>query len=323
MSDVAVSRRLRHRAEYGAVRATMALTRVLPWAAVRGLGAALGFVFYVLDRRHRRIALANLAAAFPRKSAAERRALVRRVFAHFGHLLFDLLRCASLSRDQLLQRIEFDGAEYIHQAHREGRGALLVTGHFGFWEVQALAHGAALYPLGLLARPLDNPYLHTLLETLRCSTGNHVIYRRGALRRVLRALAANQGVAVLIDQHIQAPDAVMVSFFDRPASTTLAVAMLALRTGAPVIPTFALPLPGGRFRCTYEHPVEPPKDDSPEAIRDFTQRCTDVLEMYVRRNPELWLWMHRRWRDVPVGDGPGMFPEAAREEATGSGPEGT
>jgi KDO2-lipid IV(A) lauroyltransferase len=167
--------------------------------------------------------------------------------------------------------------------------------------------------LGLLARSLDNPYLHRLLEDLRSSTGNHVIYRKGALRRVLRSLSANQGVAILIDQHIQAPDAVMVNFFDRPASTTLALAILALRTGAPVIPTFAVPLPDGRFLCTYEHPVAPPLDESPEAIRDFTQRCTDVLEMYVRRHPHLWLWMHRRWRDVPVTEGPGMFPEAARD----------
>jgi len=123
-------------------------------------------------------------------------------------------------------------------------------------------------------------------------------------------------VAMLIDQHIQAPDAVTVNFFDRPAATTLALAVLALRTGAPVIPVFALPLADGRYRLVYEHPVDPPADDSPEAIRDFTQRCTDVLENQVRRHPELWLWMHRRWRDTAMADSadPGMFPLAARED---------
>jgi KDO2-lipid IV(A) lauroyltransferase len=141
------------------------------------------------------------------------------------------------------------------------------------------------------------------------------------LRRVLRALAANQCVAILIDQHIQAPDAVTVNFFDRPAATTLALGVLALRTGAPVIPVFALPLPDGRYRLVYEHPVDPPRGDSPEAIRDFTQRCTDVLEMYVRRQPELWLWMHRRWRNDAIADGPGMFPAIARENGNGSGPD--
>ncbi len=100
---------------------------------------------------------------------------------------------------------------------------------------------------------------------------------------------------------------------DRPAATTSAVAALALRTGAPVIPVFAVPMKNGRYRMIYEHPVEPPPADSPDALREFTQRCTDVLEMYVRRYPHLWLWMHRRWRDVPRPEVPGMFPAGAAE----------
>ena len=118
---------------------------------------------------------------------------------------------------------------------------------------------------------------------------------------------------MLIDQHIQAPDAVLVDFFGRPASTTSAVAVLAHRTGAAVIPVFALPQPDGRYRMVYEHAVEPPADESPEAIRDFTQRCTDVLEMYVRKYPEYWLWMHRRWR-TPDPEAYGMFTHAGRDE---------
>jgi KDO2-lipid IV(A) lauroyltransferase len=127
-------------------------------------------------------------------------------------------------------------------------------------------------------------------------TGNQVIYRQGAIRRILRELAMNRGVAMLIDQHLQR-DAIPVDFFNRPAATTSALAVIALRTGAAVIPVFALPLPGGRYKLIYDSPVPPPREDSPDAIREFTQRCTDVLEMYVRRHPELWLWMHRRWRD--------------------------
>jgi KDO2-lipid IV(A) lauroyltransferase len=131
----------------------------------------------------------------------------------------------------------------------------------------------------------------------------------------MRALQGGEGVAVLIDQHIMGRDAIYVDFFERPAATTSVGAALALRTGAPVVPVFALPLGGGRYRMIYEHPIEPPRPDSPDAIREFTQRCTDVLEMYVRRHPELWLWMHRRWRDNgPVADGvPGMFPSADRD----------
>jgi len=104
-------------------------------------------------------------------------------------------------------------------------------------------------------------------------------------------------VAILIDQHIMTRDAISVDFFSRPAATTSAVAALALRTGAPIVPVFALPAPHGRYRLIYEHAITPPDPHASNAVRDFTQRCTDVLEMYVRRNPELWLWMHRRWRE--------------------------
>jgi KDO2-lipid IV(A) lauroyltransferase len=129
----------------------------------------------------------------------------------------------------------------------------------------------------------------------------------------LKTLAAGEGVALLIDQHNHSPDAIWVNFFRRPAATTSKLAAIALRTGAAVIPVFAEPLPGGRYRFIYEAPVDPPKDSGPEAIREFTQRCTDVLEMHVRRKPELWLWMHRRWRDAPTPDTPGMFPKAKDE----------
>jgi KDO2-lipid IV(A) lauroyltransferase len=186
----------------------------------------------------------------------------------------------------------------VREAYGQQRGVLFFTGHFGYWEIHAVAHGAPPdQPLAVVARPLDNPLLERMLEQIRSCTGNLVIYRQGGVRRILRALAANRGVAVLIDQHLHPPDVVYVEFFGRPAATTSALASLALRTGAPVIPVFALPMPRGRYQLVYERPVAPPLSHSPEAIREFTQRCTNVLEIYVRRHPELWLWMHRRWRD--------------------------
>jgi KDO2-lipid IV(A) lauroyltransferase len=178
-----------------------------------------------------------------------------------------------------------------------------------------MVHALRNEPIGVLARALDNPSLHALLEQVRTSTGNVVIYRNGAVRRVLRLLQTRKGVAMLIDQHMHSPDAIYVDFFERPAATTSMLAALALRTGAPVIPVFALPLPYGRYKLVYEHPVDPPAADTPDAIRAFTQRCTDVLEMYVRRYPSLWLWMHRRWRDAPLPPTtPGMFPPARADE---------
>lgn len=310
MADVSV----RHRLEYAAVAAVIGAVRLLPMSAVLAAGTVLGRAFHAFDRPHRELAVRNLQGAFPLRSADECRAIARGMFDHFGRLLTVLLKFSTMTPAQMLARVDFEGEERVRAAHQEGKGVLLFTGHFGFWEINALVHALELQPMAVLARPLDNPRLHALLEALRCRTGNTVIYRRGALRRVLRALGANQAVALLIDQHIQT-DAVSVDFFNRPAATTTALAALALRTGAPVVPVFALPQPGGRFRMVYEPPVPPPPSDDPAAIRAFTQRCTDVLEMYVRRYPDLWLWMHRRWRDIDgAATVPGMFPAARPEE---------
>jgi KDO2-lipid IV(A) lauroyltransferase len=307
---------MRYRLEYALVAAIAGLVRLLPMRTVRACGTAIGRFAYRVDAGHRRIALDNLAHAFPSRSEAERRALARQMFIHFGRLLLELIKIGSVSRQEIADRIEIDGEDRVWQAHQQNRGVLFFTGHFGYWEIHAIAHALRLPPIAVLARPLDNPYLHDLLERIRTRTGNSVIYRQGAIRKVLRELAANRGVALLIDQHLHTPDAVYVEFFRRPAATTSALAALALRTGAPVIPVFALPLPDGRYRLIYEHPVDPPRTDSADAIRDFTQRCTDVLEMYVRRHPELWLWMHRRWRErEPALAGPDLSLNEAEADA--------
>jgi KDO2-lipid IV(A) lauroyltransferase len=308
---------LRHRIEYGVVMTIRVAVAWLPEPISRALGTAIGYGFYAIDARHRRLAVDQLRAAFPVRPRAECQAIARATFAHFGRSLVALLRFSTLSPDAIRARIEFEGDDRVRAALAKGKGAIVFSGHFGFWELQGLAHGLDLSPISVLARPLDNPYLHGLLERMRRRTGNNVIYRQGALRRVLRALGANECVAILIDQHIHGADAVQVDFFNRPAATTTALATLSLRTGAPLVPAFALPLGGGRYRLVYEHVVEPPGPDSRDPVQELTQRCTDVLEMYVRRHPHLWLWMHRRWRDrrgehLPM---PGMFPAAARDDA--------
>ncbi len=299
---------MRQRIEYQLVRTMRGLLSVLPHSLVRRMGALTGLMFYTIDWRHRRVALTNLAQCFPTRSEPERRRIARGVFAHFGRLLFEILKFSTLTHEQMLQRVEFEGEDRARSAYAQGRGVLFFTGHFGYWELHALVHGLRLRPIGVLARALDNPGLNRLLEDVRSRTGNSVIYRQGAVRRVLKTLAAGEGVALLIDQHMHSPDAIWVDFFERPAATTSTLAALALRTRAPVVPVFAVPVDGGRYRMIYEHPVEPPTSGDADAIREFTQRCTDVLEMYVRRRPDLWLWMHRRWRDSPLPETRGMYP---------------
>jgi KDO2-lipid IV(A) lauroyltransferase len=309
---------VRQRLEYLTVRAVALLVRPLSMNVVRRLGEDLGLLFYLIDRVHRRIALANLEVAFPKRSADECRTIAKAMFRHFGRLLLELLKYSSLSRAEQLAQVDWEGEERVRLALAQGKGILFCTGHFGYWEQQALAHALRFEPMAVMARPLDNPWLHDFLERVRTSNGNPVVYRRGAVRKAMRLLADRKSVGILIDQHMTSPDAIYVDFFGRPAATTSTLAALALRTGAPVIPLFAFPLPGGRYRMIYEHPVQPPDEDTPDAVRLFTQRCTDVLEMHVRRHPELWLWMHRRWRDAPgppLEAAPGMFPTAQADLA--------
>jgi len=234
--------------EFGAVRLVAAIVSVLPMRMVRRIGAGLGRIVYRLDRSRRRTALENLAAAFPSKRERERRALARAMFAHFGSLLLELLKFANYTPEQMRKAVDVEGEERARQAYAQHRGVLFFTGHFGYWEIHAIAEPLVNRPISVLARALDNVRLNEMLERIRTSTGNSVIYRQGAVRRILRALAANHGVALLIDQHLHTPDAVYVDFFRRPAATTSALAALALRTGAPVIPVFALPLSRGRYR---------------------------------------------------------------------------
>jgi hypothetical protein len=186
--------------ETALVKVLAAATGPMSMATARRCGAAVGRLAYTLDRFHRDIAGENLARAFPSRTAAERHALTRSMFAHFGSLLFELLKVGGLSQAELLRLIEFEGDERVAHAYARGKGVLFFTGHFGYWEIQAIAQPLVAYPVSVLARPLDNPSLHRWLERIRTSTGNTVIYRQGAIRKVLRELSNNRGVAILIDQ---------------------------------------------------------------------------------------------------------------------------
>ena len=288
---------MRHRLEYLAVLTVMGFVRLLPRRASLALGSALGRVFYVLHGRRRALALDNLQRAFPSRSTDECRRILRETFCHFGRHVVDLLNFNDMSTDEMMRYIEIEGEDNVEQALVEGRGAMFYTGHFGYWELQVMMHASRFRPIVMVARTLDNPLLERMIERIRTRVGTRVIPRRGAIRGLLRELLDKGSVGMMIDQHIQDRSAVMVDYFNRPASTTSAIASLALRAGAPVIPVFALPLPDGRYRMVYESPIAPPADDDPNPVLTYTQRCTDVLEMYVRRYPELWFWMHRRWRE--------------------------
>ena len=287
---------MRHRLEYLIVRMVALCVQALPRRASLAVGSLLGHGFWALHRKRRQLALDNLLAAFPSRTERECRAIVRATFRHFGRHVVDLLNFDAMSTNEMMRLVELEGEERVEQAKARGKGVMYYSGHFGYWELQIMMHAVRFQPIAIVARTLDNPFLERFIERIRTRVRTRVVPRQGAVRSLLRALLDRDSVGMMIDQHIQDRSAILINFFDRPAATTSVIAALALRTGAPVIPVFALPLSDGRYRMIYETPVEPPDADDPDPVRTYTQRCTDVLEMYVRRYPELWLWMHRRWR---------------------------
>ena len=305
VAPVRRSRSVRHRLEYLAVLGIRLAARLMPRRWLVSTGAWLGVLFYRLDPRRRGTAVANVRAAFPVRTDDECRAIVRGAFANLGRHVFELLRFDTMSAEQMLDLVEFEGLERVEHALALGRGVMFYTGHFGFWELQIMVHAVRFEPILMVARTLNNPLLDAMIERVRTRVGTRIIPRQGAVRGLLRELLEHRSVGMMIDQHMQDRSAVTVEFFNRPAATTSSIAALALRAGVPVIPVFALPLAGGRYRMIYETPVDAPDPESPDAVQTLTQRCTDVLEIYVRRYPELWLWMHRRWRVADAVGGTG------------------
>ncbi|HXV77832.1 MAG TPA: lysophospholipid acyltransferase family protein, partial [Candidatus Polarisedimenticolaceae bacterium] len=263
-------------------------------------GSLAGRLGYLLDGRHRRITLDNLRAAYgDAVDERWRRRVARRCWRHFGRITFDSLSIYALPRRRLDALLSYEGLEHVREAYARGRGVLFVSGHFGHWELTALMQGYLGFPLALVARRLDNPELERILIDLRQRSGNRVIHKHDALREMLRALREKLGVALLIDQDARG-DGIFVPFFGRPASTTPALGLLAIRTGAPVIPTFTVPLDDGTYRVHYGRPVEPRHTgDRQQDAAWLTARCTEIIEEWVRRHPEAWLWMHRRWKTRP------------------------
>ena len=276
------------------------LARLIPRDLFLDLGRTLGRFLYRLDTRHQKIALSNFRAAFPDSTREEAEETIRRCYEFFSAYLFDMLTCFPSLPPDRMDKFVIEGMEHVDAAYKSGKGVIFFGGHFGAWELMALAQGANGYPLGLVVRKLDNPYLERLLEKLRVSTGNSIIDKNQGFRPMLKALREGKGLAVLMDQNVSTDDRVFVEFFGKPASTTPSVGLLKLKTDAVLIPVSGHVLPGNRYHFVYGAPVQVPAfGDRQEDVRLITQECTRVIEANVRAHPECWLWMHRRWKTQP------------------------
>jgi Kdo2-lipid IVA lauroyltransferase/acyltransferase len=288
-----------------AATAVSGLVSILPRGASLALGRALGRGLGALDRRHIAIAVENLRHAFPDWTDERRRQVAHAVYGHFGAVLLDILWMAHRPPGEVSALVdEVVGAEHVERALAGGRGAVLVTAHVGNWELHGLAHGHRFGSIGVVARPLDNPELDRRLCEFRTRGGNSVIYKKRALAQVLRLLRDNRGIALLIDQNVQEGDGIFVDFFARKAATTTVAAALAVKTGAALLPCRTELRPDGRYRLLYDAPLAVVGGADKQAeIARLTQELTRVIEGWIRQAPSQWLWIHRRWKTRPVGEG--------------------
>jgi KDO2-lipid IV(A) lauroyltransferase len=308
---------VRHRLEYALFVGLRSVLQSLPHSAARACGGALGRLAHRLDRRHRRVALRNLALAFPELPPAARRRLAARCFRHFGAALCDLISADRFDPVEVCRRFSYEGWEHLDAAERLGKGVFLLGAHHGCWEISGRPIGLYRGTLHTIARPADNPYLERELSRLRARHGYEVIHKRGAARRMLQVLRAGGRIGILPDQRVRPHEGILVPFFGHPALTTPVLARLSLRSGAPVVPVFAYPEPRGRYRVVVRPPILPPAtppahasaaeaveaadvpaggaDSSAEIVAALTRRYLEVIEREIRDHPHMWLWMHRRW----------------------------
>jgi Kdo2-lipid IVA lauroyltransferase/acyltransferase len=261
--------------------------------------------------RLRRVAHRNLCLAFPELPPEQRAAITTGMFRSIARVLVALAKFPFIRRESLDQWIRLEGCEHVESARRAGRGILFATAHLGNWELSAYAYGLVVGSMNVVVRPLDNPLLDGLVERRRTLCGNRILSKRDPARPILKALAGNEAVGILIDQNTSLDSGVFVDFFGIPAAAPGGFVRLAARSGAAVIPGFALWRPEERRYVLRFYPPVPVTGDT---VRD-TQAVQSVLETVIRAYPDQWLWIHRRWKTRPPG-APSLYEtEPAASEA--------
>ncbi|MFQ5666437.1 MAG: lysophospholipid acyltransferase family protein [Candidatus Binatia bacterium] len=294
------------RLEYGLFRLTYAFLAALrPRTALR-FGAWLGAIFYIADFRDRRVALLNLAIAFPEKTVRERRRILRASCRNLGRVAAEFCHLHELDASTLSDVVRIaDRGAWERAVERAGRvGAIIVTAHFGNWELLAYAQGLLGHPVTLVHRPLRNPLVDRVITGVRSGAGTGVIKKKAAAKEALRVLKQHRILAIPSDQNQTASFGVFVDFFGVPACTTPGPARLAMLTRAAVYPVFLVREgEGPRHRLEVLPEVEMVSTGNRDAdVRTNTQRCAAIIAEMIRRYPEQWIWFHKRWKTRPPGE---------------------
>jgi len=295
---------LRENVEYWLVMAVARTLGAVPRGVARLFAGALAFAVYHALGRLRRVGERNLELAFPGITAEKRAELLRGVYRSLGRQLVEFCRMSGYTAENTRDWIRTEGLEYYLASKARGKGVLIVTGHLGAWELSSFYHSLTGYPMSMVIRRLDNRRLDAYVNAVRCLHGNRVLHKDEFARGLLTAMRAGETVGILMDTNMRPPQGVFVEFFGRQACTASGLARVALRTGAAVLPGFMVWEPAENKYVLHFGP-ELAFTRSGDAEADAlaaTQVCAAATEEWIRRYPDQWLWIHRRWKTRPAGE---------------------
>jgi KDO2-lipid IV(A) lauroyltransferase len=299
---------MRENLEYWLVVAVARSLGWMPRGVARLLGGMLAFVVYWLFGRLRRVGVRNLELALPELSIEARRKILRRVYIHLGWQLVEFCRMTGYTVENTRDWLRTEGLEHYLAAQAHGKGVLVITGHLGAWELSSFYHSLMGYPMGMVIRRLDNRRLDAYVNGIRCMHGNHVLRKDDFGRGLLTAMRSGGTVGILMDTNMTPPQGAFVRFFGIEACTATGLAHVARKTGAAVLPGFMVWEPAER-RYVLHFGAEvaiPHSEDIAADILKGTELCTNAIESWIRRYPDQWLWIHRRWKTRPEGE-PGLY----------------
>jgi len=299
---------MQERVEYWLVVAVARTLGRLPRALARGLVGVLTTILYRVLGRLRRVGEANLELAMPGLPGSDRDRILRTLFRNLGWQLVEFCRMPRYTPENTRNWVRTEGIENYLAAEARGKGVLVLTGHLGAWEMSGFYHSLTGHPMGVVIRRLDNRLLDEYVNNIRCLRGNHVLHKDDFARGLLTAMHAGQTVGILMDTNMTPPQGVFVRFFGIDACTASGLARVALKTGAAVVPGFLVWEEAERKYVLHFGPeLKFNKTGNTENdILAATQQCNDVLEAWIRRYPDQWLWIHRRWKTRPAGQ-PGLY----------------